>query len=70
MSDWIPPILGYAFSVVVGHFCIAALVSRLWNDAASNGEIRQGDYLPRLVGVGERVLFVAWLQIFKEARNR
>lgn len=65
MNDWTPPILGYAFSVIVGHLCIAAVVDCLYAGVGSEGKNRQANYFPGLVGVLERVLFVASLQMGK-----
>jgi hypothetical protein len=51
-----------------GHFCVALIVDRLWKTEAgssSDKNVRPGPYLPKLVGIVERVLFVASLQLGK-----
>jgi hypothetical protein len=69
MNDWIALIAGYGFAVLIGHFCVAAVVDGLWVEAGwkhrSDIEVRPAAYLPRLVGDIERVLFVAALQLGK-----
>jgi len=59
-------ICGYGFAVVIGHLCIAAFVDGLWAAEVSNPSdtrTRPAAYLSRLVGMVERVLFVASLQL-------
>jgi hypothetical protein len=67
MNEWLPVILGYGFAVVVGHFCIMAVVDKLWEESGwrrpSDAKVRPAFYLPQLIGLLERALYVASLQL-------
>jgi hypothetical protein len=67
--EWIALAVGYGFAVIIGHFCVARVVDCLWIEAGwkkgEGAEARPASYLPRLVGIVERVLFVASLQLGK-----
>lgn len=70
MNDWIALIIGYGFAIVIGHFRIKKIVDGLWRtEAGWNGiadnAVRPASYLSTFVGVVERVLFVASLQMEK-----
>lgn len=60
MNDWIPTIFGYGYAILVGHFCIKALVDKLWPPEA---ERPPAAYLPAIEGCLERGLFLASLQL-------
>jgi hypothetical protein len=67
-GHWIALAVGYGFAVIIGHFCVALVVDRLWKTevgSSSDKDVRPGFYLPKLVGIVERVLFVASLQLGK-----
>lgn len=52
---------GYLFAVFAGDFVIRRVVNKLWNDIGPAEHTYS--YLPRLVGVLERGLYVAALQV-------
>jgi len=58
--------IGYSFAVVVGHFAIQRVVDSLWRAIGwmpSAYDERPEYYQPRLVGIIERTLYVASLQM-------
>jgi hypothetical protein len=66
MSDWLPYVIGYAFATVAAHFPIAWLVDRLWNSIggqAKHWERRSGWWLPGIVGLVERALYVGSINL-------
>ena len=69
MAEWIAAIAGYVFAVVVGHFTIRPVVDRLWQalgwTESATSDIRPNHYLPELVGLVERTLYVIALQLGK-----
>ena len=61
MRAWLPYIIGYGFATVVAHFPIAWLVDRLWISIGArreHWERRSGWWLPIIVGLVERALYV------------
>lgn len=67
MAPWLSYTVGYGFAVVVGHFAISWLINKLWRaigeDPATEGKHRSGWWLPKVIGLVERSLYVgakAW----------
>ena len=59
---------GYAFAIIVGHFPIRWVVDAMWRGVGWDGtnySDRPACYLPRVVGLIERVLYIGSLQIGK-----
>jgi len=63
MSIWLARLLGYGFSVVVGHFLVKGVVDRMRNaiDAGPKNGPRSGQ--STVVGVVERALYTSAMEI-------
>lgn len=67
---WYAQVIGYFFAVVIGDLLIKLVVDRLWEcirpkQLDDPQKYRPDKWQPRLVGVIERVLYVATLQFGK-----
>ena len=59
-------IVGYFYAIVLGHWCTSKVVPELWRKVTNvEHKTREGSYLPVLVGLLERSLYVACLQMNK-----
>ena len=59
-------VAGYVFAVVVGHICVAAVVDQLWTSLNTtprqSSVVRPGAFLPRVVGLVERGIYLGSIQ--------
>lgn len=63
LDEWWTYIVGYAFALLVGHLCIAPVISVAWDKVKAKGEIeRAGPVFSPVLAFIERALFAtAWL---------
>jgi len=65
MTTWLPYFIGFAFATAVAHFPIAWLVDQLWfsigESRLTRGQHRPGWWMPKVVGLVERALYVGSL---------
>ena len=58
MVDWWPYILGYTFSMFIGHYFVSRLVKALWASDPDQGH-RGGRPASVVQGIFERLLYTA-----------
>src|ERR1022692_2351131 len=66
MNDWIPYVIGYGFATAAAHYPIAWLVDWLWRfigDDDAHWVKRSGWWLPKIVGLVERALYVGSISL-------
>jgi hypothetical protein len=60
-NGWLPYLIGCGFAIGIGHIATRRLVDRLWvsiGDSPLQWESRSGWWLPKIVGLVERALYV------------
>jgi hypothetical protein len=64
MPTWLTITIGYVFAVLAGHFFVSWIVDSLWDEVPwrKSPDLRPAAYVPRLVGLVDRILYVASLQ--------
>ena len=64
LNNWLPIILGYFYAIIGGHIFISWIVNKLWDEVQwrNKPDLRPVAYVPKLVGMIERMLYVAAFQ--------